>query len=105
MKRTSAVLDIAYDKVTMLKKPVKLELTSSGHYCVNLRDDSEPDEREILTVTENMTTKEKRLYGSSVETTAFGRPQLADCKYYWPVHVFNDDESNTILKNTVKKTL
>lgn len=35
LKRASAVLDIAQDKATMFDQPVKLELTSSGHYCVN----------------------------------------------------------------------
>ena len=58
-----AVLDIENDKAIMFKQPIKLELTSSGCYCVNLRDESNPDEREtqnyILIVTENMTTKEK----------------------------------------------
>lgn len=38
LKRASAVMDIAHDKATMFKQPVKLELTSSGHYCVNMRD-------------------------------------------------------------------
>ena len=68
LKRSSAVLDIAHDKATMFEQPVKLELTSSGHYCVNLRDDSDAeegetetlDEDEVLTVAENMTTKEKK---------------------------------------------
>lgn len=46
LKRASAVLDIANDKATMFKQPVKLELTSSGHYCVNLRDDSNLDKKE-----------------------------------------------------------
>ena len=42
----------------MFKQPVKLELTSSGHYCVNLREMSNPveseprNENDILTVTE-----------------------------------------------------
>lgn len=40
LKRARAVLDTANDKVTMCKQPVNLELTSSGHYCVNMRDDS-----------------------------------------------------------------
>ena len=68
LKRASAVLNIAHDKATMFEQPVKLELTSSGHYCVSLRDDSDAkesetqtlDEDEVLTVTENMTTKEKK---------------------------------------------
>lgn len=49
----------------MFKRPVRVELTYSGHYCINRRDESNPNESEIkneddiLTVTENMTTKEK----------------------------------------------
>lgn len=40
LKRAGAVLDIENDEAIMFKQPVKLELTSSGHYCVNLRDES-----------------------------------------------------------------
>ena len=77
LKRASAVLDIAHDKATMFKQPVKLELTSSGHYCVNLREDGHPDEKEtsenktqneneILAVTKN---DNKRKGDSPIETT------------------------------------
>ncbi|XP_034552315.1 uncharacterized protein LOC117821880 isoform X2 [Notolabrus celidotus] len=65
LKRASAVLDIENDKATMFKQPVKLELTSSGHYCVKIKDvkldESETsEENEVLTVTENMTTQDKK---------------------------------------------
>ncbi len=83
LKRAGAVLDIENDKAMMFKQLVRLELTSSGHYCVNLREESNPawiearkendiltvteskgeseaqNEDDILTVTENMTTREK----------------------------------------------
>ncbi len=36
LKRSGAVLDLQNDKAIMFKHPVTLELTSSGHYCVNL---------------------------------------------------------------------
>ena len=51
--------------VIMFKQLVKLELTSSGHYCVNLRNESTPDgsdiqnEDDILIATESMTKQEK----------------------------------------------
>ncbi len=66
LKRSGAVLDLQNDKAIMFKHPVTLELTSSGHYCVNLlhRDLSYGTEKcsedEVLIVTENMTTKEKK---------------------------------------------
>jgi hypothetical protein len=55
----------------MFKQPVTLELTTSGHYCVNILDKDitqspckneilmDLEHMEILTVTENMNTKEK----------------------------------------------
>ena len=58
LKRAGAVLDIEQDKAVMFKRPVKLELTSSGHYCVNIRaedylkNNGIQNEEEILTVTQ-----------------------------------------------------
>lgn len=91
LKRASAVLDIAQDKATVFDQPVKLELTSSGHYCVNLRNESNlnknqleksetpSDEDEILIVTENMTTKDKRQSFLNY-TNNLDMHQLLDCK-------------------------
>ena len=47
MKRTGDVLDIEHDKAVMFMQPVKLELTSSGHYCVNIKPENNPEESEI----------------------------------------------------------
>lgn len=66
LKRAGAVLDLQNDTAIMFKHPVTLELTSSGHYCINLMDqDSSCDaekcsEDEVLFVTENMTSKKKK---------------------------------------------
>ena len=81
LKRAGAVLDIEHDKAVMVKQPVKIELTSSGHYCVNLKPEDNPeeseihDEEEILTVTGNMTTQEKQKTAKSTQTirTCFSR--------------------------------
>ncbi|XDV11978.1 hypothetical protein PO909_000752 [Leuciscus waleckii] len=47
LKRAGTVLDMENDRVVMFKQPVPLELTSSGHYCVDIKD-------------AEMSTKEKR---------------------------------------------
>lgn len=47
----------------MFKQSIPLEFTSSGHYCVDIRDKEakiSQNEEEVLTVTENMSTDEKR---------------------------------------------
>ena len=38
LKKAEAVLDIKNYKAVMFKQPVTLELTTSGHYCVNILD-------------------------------------------------------------------
>uniref|UniRef100_A0A3P8QS69 Integrase catalytic domain-containing protein n=1 Tax=Astatotilapia calliptera TaxID=8154 RepID=A0A3P8QS69_ASTCA len=51
------------DSVVMFKQPVPLELTSSGHYCVDIRDENTTEscnENEVLMVTAEMSTKEKQ---------------------------------------------
>lgn len=82
MKRAETVLDMKNDSAVMFKQPVKLDFTSSGHYCVNIMDkdskaiqvndrilisteseDATPCEyrdEEILTISENMNTAEKK---------------------------------------------
>jgi len=50
------------DRVVMFKQQVPLELTSSGHYCVDIRDENAEVsccESEVLVVTSKMSTKEK----------------------------------------------
>lgn len=51
------------DRSVMFKRPVPLEFTSSGHYCVDIRD-KDPErnraEDEVVLVTENMSLGEKR---------------------------------------------
>lgn len=62
LKKAGTVLDMENDRVVMFKQPVPLELTSSGHYCVDIRDTNAEvncNEGEILVVTADMSTKEK----------------------------------------------
>lgn len=74
LKKAGAILDMENDKVVMFKQPVPLEFTSSGHYCVDIRDKDTRShikdikdvvltttaEDETLIVTENMFPDEKR---------------------------------------------
>lgn len=66
LKRAKAVLDIENDKATMFHKPVSLEITSSGHYCVSIVDkdclatcEDEPQADEVLAITEGMSKEGK----------------------------------------------
>lgn len=63
LKKAGTILDMENNRAVMFKQPVPLEFTSSGHYCVDIRDkdtDKNETENEVLTVTENMSTEEKR---------------------------------------------
>lgn len=116
LKRASAVLDIAQDKATVFDQPVKLELTSSGHYCVNLRNESNlnknqleksetpSDEDEILIVTENMTTKDKKTVLLKLHKQ-LGHASVVRLQKRLSCSGNSDDESITILKNIIKKTV
>lgn len=113
LKRASAVLDIAQDKAMMFDQPVKLELTSSGHYCVNLRkerinnesqfkqSETPNDEDEILIVTENMATKEKKTVLLKLHKQ-FGHASVDRLQKLLSCSGNTDDESITILKEIVK---
>uniref|UniRef100_M4AZE1 Integrase catalytic domain-containing protein n=1 Tax=Xiphophorus maculatus TaxID=8083 RepID=M4AZE1_XIPMA len=70
LKRAGTVLDMERDSAVMFNQPVKLDFTSSGHYCVNIVDSDnrnfihsdkllEATEEEILTATDKMNTSEK----------------------------------------------
>uniref|UniRef100_A0AAV2MPS7 Integrase catalytic domain-containing protein n=1 Tax=Knipowitschia caucasica TaxID=637954 RepID=A0AAV2MPS7_KNICA len=63
LKRAGTILDMENDRVVMFKQTVPLELTSSGHYCVDIRDEHAEvscNESQVLVVTGEMSTKEKR---------------------------------------------
>ncbi|XP_039900576.1 uncharacterized protein LOC120741662 [Simochromis diagramma] len=63
LKKAGTVLDMENDSVVMFKQPVPLELTSSGHYCVDIRDENTTEscnENEVVMVTAEMSTKEKQ---------------------------------------------
>ncbi len=66
MKRAGTVLDMEEDRAVMFNKPVKLDFTSSGHYCVNIMDDKSRGheesqcENEILIISEEMSSAAKR---------------------------------------------
>ena len=100
------MLDIEHDKAVMFKQPVKIELTSSGHYCVNLKPEDNPeeseihDEEEILTVTGNMTTQEKQKTLLKLHKQ-FGHASVEKLKRLMDSAGNRDDECIGILKNIV----
>lgn len=68
LKKAGTVLDMENDRAVMFKQPVLLEFTSSGHYCVDIRNketkkDKESKvsqaEDEVLAVTEHLSPDEK----------------------------------------------
>lgn len=69
LKRAGTVLDMENDSAVMFNQPVKLDFTSSGHYCVSIADREDAitntdqilatTEEEILTITDKMSTSEK----------------------------------------------
>lgn len=107
LKRAGAVIDIENDKALMFKKPVKLQLTSSGHYCVNLRDKNTPDvsdiqnENDIFFGTENMTKKEKQKVLLKLHKQ-FGHASVDRLQKLLTCSGNTDEECITILKDVVK---
>ncbi|CAG2196696.1 unnamed protein product [Mytilus edulis] len=67
LKKAGTVLDLKNDRAIMFNKPVELEFTSSGHYCVNIVK-TKPEiqnspvnvEENVLNITDGMSTAEKR---------------------------------------------
>ena len=47
LKRAGAVLNLEKDEATMFGKTVKLDFTSTGHYCINLKGTSEESVEDI----------------------------------------------------------
>lgn len=63
MKRAGTVLDMEHDRAVMYNKPVKLDFTSSGHYCVNIIDNKSENikkEDQVLTATEDSIPEERK---------------------------------------------
>ncbi len=63
MKRAGTVLDMENDRAVMFNKPVKLDFTSSGHYCVNIMNNKSKSiqcDEQVLTTAENDTLSEKK---------------------------------------------
>lgn len=62
LKKANAVINLNDDEAVMFGQAVKLEQTSSGHYCVNLRSKSKDNQSEVndvLTVLDDLSSKEK----------------------------------------------
>ena len=61
LKKANAVLDLNNDEATLFGQTVRLEQTSSGHYCVNLRShfDNLQEVNQVLMVLSEMDYKEK----------------------------------------------
>lgn len=63
MKRAGTVPDMENDRAVMFNKPVKLDFTSSGHYCVNIMNNKSKSiqcDEQVLTTAENDTLSEKK---------------------------------------------
>lgn len=62
LKKAGAVLNLENDTAVMFKQPIALELTSSGHYCINIQNTESPSEayeNVVLAITEGMTKEQK----------------------------------------------
>lgn len=61
LKRAGAVLDLNSDKAVMFGKPVDLQFTSSGHYCVDILGSGHHtrNSHSDVLIVDNMTNKEK----------------------------------------------
>lgn len=108
LKRAGAVLDIENDKAIMFKQPVRLELTLSGHYCVNLRDESTPNgsdiqnEDGILIVTERMTTQDKHFFFLLKLHKQLGHASIDRLQKLLTCSGNTDEECTTIMKDIVQ---
>ena len=62
LKRAGTVLDLKNDKCSMFNKPVNLEFTSSGHYCVNILGSNKRTDvgQEVLEVKEITNLSEEK---------------------------------------------
>lgn len=91
LKKAGTVLDMENDRAVMFKQNIPLGFTSSGHYCVDIRDQDNTRrqlkddmilavtaEDEALTVTENMSPGEKRKVLLKLHSLAM--PQQTDCR-------------------------
>lgn len=68
MKRAETVLDMEKDRAVMYIQPVKLDFTSSGHYCVSITDRKEKgvkNEDRVLVAVED-TSNELRMRNTNV---------------------------------------
>ena len=62
LKRAGTVLDLENDTAIMFKQQLALEVTSSGHYCINISDKDSPSdtyENIVLAITDNMSEGQK----------------------------------------------
>ena len=66
LKKAGAVLDLKNDQAELFNKKVKLELTSSGHYCIDivsprkLQSKTSDREEEVLVITSDMSPNERK---------------------------------------------
>lgn len=63
MKRAGTVLDMENDSAVMFSQPVKLDFTSSGHYCVNIMDNEKKNIQGddcVLVAAEDVTLTEQK---------------------------------------------
>ncbi|CAG2191494.1 unnamed protein product [Mytilus edulis] len=65
LKRASTILDLRNDKVTMFGQLVDVNLTSSGHYCINIKDKqftnrNKNESEEVLIIDTKLSFKKKK---------------------------------------------
>jgi len=105
LKRAGAVLNLENDTAIMFQKPVALELTSSGHYCLNILDKESPSdayENVVLAITENMTRVEKHKALLKLHKQ-FGHASVDRLKKLLTNAGNTDDECTAILGEIVGK--
>ena len=64
LKRANAILNLSQDTITMFDKPVTLHYTSTGHYCVDIRQENigntQPEQAEVLVINDDMPDNKKK---------------------------------------------
>ena len=60
LKRAGTILNLQNDKAEMFQKPVQLNFTSSGHYCIDISGKIESNPCEVLVFNENISPDERK---------------------------------------------
>ncbi len=83
MKRTGTVLDMENDRAVMFNKSVKLDFTSSGHYCVNIMDKDNKNiqvDEQVLATTEDMSKNKHERVVTTAEADTLKENEDRQCE-------------------------